>query len=192
MKRFQQMYAYLQENLGIQAFRHVLNTAGIIRFPEYSFEMVRMGIGLYGISPTDSIQSELTEIGSLITQISQIQEHPSGTSIGYGRAQTTTRDSRIATIPLGYADGIPRSLGNGKISFLINGQPAPTFGRICMDMLMLDVTDIPSAKAGDEVVLIGQQGEQQVSVVDLAKAADTIPYEILVRISPRVRRVYVR
>ncbi|MEL6191506.1 MAG: bifunctional UDP-N-acetylmuramoyl-tripeptide:D-alanyl-D-alanine ligase/alanine racemase [Bacteroidota bacterium] len=192
VKRFQQMYAYLQENLGLQAFRHVLNTAGILRFPEYSFEMVRMGIGLYGISPTDSIQSELTEIGSLITQISQIQEHPNGTSIGYGRAQTTTRDSRIATIPLGYADGIPRSLGNGKISFLINGQPAPTFGRICMDMLMLDVTDIPSAKAGDEVVLIGKQGEQQVSVVDLAKAADTIPYEILVRISPRVRRVYVR
>ncbi|MEM8899399.1 MAG: bifunctional UDP-N-acetylmuramoyl-tripeptide:D-alanyl-D-alanine ligase/alanine racemase [Bacteroidota bacterium] len=192
VKRFQQMYAYLQENLGLQAFRHVLNTAGILRLPEYSFEMVRMGIGLYGISPTDSLQSELTEIGSLITQISQIQEHPSGTSIGYGRAQTTTRDSRIATIPLGYADGIPRSLGNGKISFLINGQLAPTFGRICMDMLMLDVTDIPSAKAGDEVVLIGKQGEQQVSVIDLAKAADTIPYEILVRISPRVRRLYVR
>lgn len=192
VKRFQQMYAYLQENLGLQAFRHVLNTAGILRFPEYSFEMVRMGIGLYGISPTDTLQSELAEVGSLITQISQIQEHPSGTSIGYGRAQTTTRDSRIATIPLGYADGIPRSLGNGKISFLINGQPAPTFGRICMDMLMLDVTDIPTAKAGDEVVLIGKQGERQVSVADLAKAADTIPYEILVRISPRVRRVYVR
>ncbi|MEM6768774.1 MAG: alanine racemase C-terminal domain-containing protein, partial [Bacteroidota bacterium] len=103
-----------------------------------------------------------------------------------------TRDSRIATIPLGYADGIPRSLGNGKISFLINGQLAPTFGRICMDMLMLDVTDITTAKAGDEVVLIGTQGEQQISVIDLAKAADTIPYEILVRISPRVRRVYVR
>jgi alanine racemase len=101
-----------------------------------------------------------------------------------------TRKSRIATIPVGYADGIPRSLSNGKFAFLVRGKFAPIVGKVCMDMLMLDVTDIPEALPGDDVVIFGQQGDAFISISDLAKAADTIPYEILVRISPRVRRIY--
>ncbi|RMG69867.1 MAG: bifunctional UDP-N-acetylmuramoyl-tripeptide:D-alanyl-D-alanine ligase/alanine racemase [Bacteroidetes bacterium] len=191
VQRFEAAYAYLQAELGLFAWRHVLNTAGILRFPAWAFEMVRMGIGLYGLAPVDT-GLDLQEIGSLRSLITQIQTHPAGSGIGYGRAQVTTRKSRIATLPIGYADGIPRSVGEGKAHFLLRGQRVPTFGRICMDMLMLDVTDVPEAQAGDEVVLFGWQGETFLSVAELAEAAGTIPYEILVRISPRVRRVYVR
>ncbi len=190
--RFQQMYGQLQAELGLQAFRHILNTVGLQRFPEYQFDMVRLGIGLYGINPLGESPLQLEEIGTLQTSISQIQEHEVGESIGYGRSQRTNRKSRIATLPIGYADGIPRSLSNGRFSFLLRGKWASTFGRVCMDMLMLDVTDIPEAQAGDDVILIGQQGEHRISVREIAHAADTIPYEILTRISPRVRRVYVR
>jgi alanine racemase len=154
--------------------------------------MVRMGIGLYGIEPAPGRQLGLAEIGGLYTHITQIQTHPPGTSVGYGRSQRTQRESRIATVPVGYADGVPRSLGNGRIPMLVRGRLAPTFGRICMDMLMLDVTDIPEAAPGDEVAVFGVQGGAFQSVCALAEAAGTIPYEILVRISPRVRRVYVR
>lgn len=197
VQRFLGMYQSLQQELGLQAFRHIVNTAGLLRFPAYVMDMVRLGIGLYGIDPVPglaakSVPDELQEIGSLHSVISQVQTHEVGESVGYGRAQATQRPSRIATVPIGYADGIPRSLGLGKIRFLVRRQWAATFGRICMDMLMLDVTDIPEAQAGDEVILIGEQGDYQISVRDLAAAADTIPYEILVRLSPRLRRVYVR
>lgn len=196
-QRFLGMYQTLQQRLGLQAFRHVVNTAGLLRFPAYVMDMVRLGIGLYGIDPVPGLAAEqapgeLKEIGSLHSVISQVQAHAAGESVGYGRAQVAQRPSRVATVPIGYADGIPRALGLGKIHFLVRGQWAPTFGRVCMDMLMLDVTDIPEAQAGDEVVLIGAQGERKISVRDLAAAADTIPYEILVRLSPRLRRVYVR
>lgn len=187
---FQEMYGFLQANLGIQPFRHILNTAGILRFPQYSFEMVRMGIGLYGISPVEDELEELEEIGSLHSSISQIRTYPAGQSIGYGRSQTTQRESRIGTIAIGYADGIPRNVGNGKAHFLVRGKEAPTFGRICMDMLMLDLTEIPEAEAGDSVLIFGRDGEAYKSIKDLAKAADTIPYEILVRLSSRIRRIY--
>ncbi|MEM6800689.1 MAG: alanine racemase [Bacteroidota bacterium] len=187
---FQEMYHFLQSNLGIYPFRHILNTAGILRFPDYSFEMVRMGIGLYGISPLEGELAELEEIGSLYSSISQIRTYPAGQSIGYGRSQETKRASRIGTIAIGYADGIPRNVGNGKASFLVRGKEAPTFGRICMDMLMLDLTDIPEAEAGDSVLIFGREGEAYKSIKALAKAADTIPYEILVRLSARIRRIY--
>ncbi|MEL6675912.1 MAG: bifunctional UDP-N-acetylmuramoyl-tripeptide:D-alanyl-D-alanine ligase/alanine racemase [Bacteroidota bacterium] len=192
--RYQAMYAQLREALGLQAFRHVLNTAGLLRFPNYTLDMVRLGIGLYGIDPIEGEKSSLglQEIGSLHAAISQIREYPAGVSIGYGRAQRTERLSRIATLPIGYADGIPRAGGNGVLSFLLKGKRVPTFGRICMDMLMLDVTDVPDARAGDEVVIFGRQGEAFLSVQEMARKVDTIPYEILVRISPRVRRVFAR
>ncbi|MEM7657181.1 MAG: bifunctional UDP-N-acetylmuramoyl-tripeptide:D-alanyl-D-alanine ligase/alanine racemase [Bacteroidota bacterium] len=191
IQRFQAMYTHLHQQLGIVPMRHILNTAGLLRFPQASVEMVRMGIGLYGVHPLGQA-SELEEIGSLRSLISQIQTHPVGSSIGYGRSQRTERESRIATVPVGYADGIPRNLSNGKIGCLVRGKRAPVVGRVCMDMLMLDVTDIPEAEAGEEVVLFGRQGEAFLSVQEVAEAAGTIPYEILVRISPRVRRVYVR
>ncbi|MDW3651572.1 MAG: alanine racemase [Bacteroidia bacterium] len=194
IERFQQMYQSLQSQLGIQSFRHILNTAGILRFPQYAFEMVRMGIGLYGIHPAKATEGliDLEEIGSLHSSISQIRSYSAGQSIGYGRSQETKRQSRIATVAIGYADGIPRSLGEGNISFLVRGKEAPTFGRLCMDMLMLDVTDIPEAEAGDSVLIFGREGEHYLSINKLAEAADTIPYEILVRLSSRIRRIYER
>lgn len=190
--RLNAMTDRLTQELGIYPFRHILNTAGMLNFPDHTMDMVRLGIGLYGIDPTEShaANGNLLEIGSLHAFISDINEYPAGTSIGYGRSQVTDRVTRIATVPIGYADGILRSLGNGKASFLVHGQLAPTFGRICMDMLMLDVTDIPAARPGGEVVLFGEQNGAFLSVVEMATAADTIPYEILVRISPRVRRIY--
>lgn len=194
IERFQDMHQTLQAELGIASFRHILNTAGLLRFPQFAFEMVRLGIGLYGIDPLEQSgeQAKIEEIGSLHSSISQIRAYPEGLSIGYGRTQKTQRPSRIATVAIGYADGIPRSVGNGKASFLVHGQPAPTFGRICMDMLMLDVTDIPEAEAGDPVLIFGRDQEHYLSIKALSKAADTIPYEILVRLSVRIRRIYER
>ncbi|MEO1447893.1 MAG: alanine racemase [Bacteroidota bacterium] len=187
---FDRLYNKLFLGTGLHPWRHILNTAGLLQFPAAHWEMVRMGIGLYGINPVRDHPLHLQEVGSLISQISQIHQYPAGTSIGYGRAQSTIRDSRIATIPIGYADGIPRSLGEGRISFGIRGAMAPTIGRVCMDMLMLDVTDVPEARAGDPVLIWGEYGDQVLSVDRLALASGTIPYEILVRVSPRVRRIF--
>ncbi|MEM6344324.1 MAG: alanine racemase [Bacteroidota bacterium] len=191
VQRFSGLYQILQKELGLHSFRHILNTAGILRFPDYAFDMVRMGIGLYGLSPLETAVEGLAEIGSLRTRITQVKSWAKGASIGYGRSQLTERESLIATIPIGYADGIPRAVSNGKARFLVGGQRVPIFGRVCMDMIMLDVTDVPGVKAGDEVVCFGKQGEAHISVQELAEAAGTIAYEILVRISPRVRRVFI-
>ncbi|GAB4414509.1 MAG: bifunctional UDP-N-acetylmuramoyl-tripeptide:D-alanyl-D-alanine ligase/alanine racemase [Bacteroidia bacterium] len=194
VQRFGEMYARLQQGLGIYAWRHVLNTSGGLRFPQYAMDMVRLGIGLYGVDPVAgaAVQPPLHEIGALYSSISHLQDWPAGSSIGYGRAQVATRDTRIATVAAGYADGIPRSLGLGRAAFLVRGQRAATFGRVCMDMLMLDVTDIHGVQVGDEVCIFGRQGEAFLSVQELAHAAGTIPYELLVHIGPRVRRVYTR
>lgn len=189
VSRFLEMYGILHEKTGIEPQRQILNSAGILRFPQYAWEMIRLGIAMYGIKTSES-PVELREIGSLHTSITQIRSYPAGQSIGYGRSQFTLRPSRIATIPIGYADGIPRSLSNGKAEFLVKGKRAPIFGRVCMDMLMLDVTDITEAVQGDEVVIYGRQGADYISISELAERAGTIPYELLVRVSPRVRRVY--
>lgn len=182
----------VSEALGYQPIRHLLNTAGLLRFPEYQFEMVRTGIGLYGISPVPGEAANLEEVGSLHSAVQQVHEYAAGTYIGYGCSARTTRPSRIATVPVGYADGVRRSLGNGRLSVLIKGRPAPIFGRVCMDMIMIDVTDVPGVKAGDEVVLFGHQGDAFQSVNEVADKCGTIAYEILSGISQRVRRVYVR
>lgn len=176
---------------GEKPLRHLLNTAGILRYPEQNYDMVRLGIGLYGISPIAAFSKELSEIGTLQSLISQVHEYPSGTAIGYGCSDITQRDSRIGIVPIGYADGIRRSLSNGKFSLLVRGQRAPIIGRICMDMLMLDLTEIPEAGEGDEVVILGKQGKGFISVNEMAEACDTIPYEILTGIGQRVRRVYI-
>ena len=194
IERFQRMYDKLKAELEIYAFRHILNTAGAIRFPDFSMDMVRFGIGLYGINPVSkSLEDlQLREIGSLHSTITQVRSWPAGKSIGYGRSEYLKRPSMIATVPIGYADGIPLSLGNGNMHFLVRGKKVPTVGRICMDMLMIDVTDVPEVRAGEEVVLFGSQGDAFISVEELASAASTIPYEILVRISPRVRKIYLQ
>ncbi|MFN0201457.1 MAG: alanine racemase [Bacteroidia bacterium] len=192
LERFEKIWRTFAQTLGITPLRHALNSAGILRFPQYAWDMVRLGVGLYGINPTNLPEpsQRLKEIGTLQTLISQIHSYPENTSVGYGRSQFTHRESRIATVPIGYADGILRCLGNGKTQFWLHGKPAPTFGRVCMDMLMLDVTDIPEAKIGDTVLIFGENNSDQQSVNAIAAAANTISYEILTRISPRVRRVY--
>jgi alanine racemase len=192
VRRFEQFYAGMGFTPGQGPMRHILNTAGILRFRQYAWEMVRLGIGLYGVSPLESAEDDLREIGSLHTVVTQVHDLPPGTPVGYACSQETKQQARIATIPVGYADGIRRSLSNGVGAFLVRGMRAPVIGRVCMDMLMLDVTRIPGVVEGDEVVLIGRQGSEHVSVAEIAQRCGTIPYEILTGISQRVRRVYVR
>lgn len=193
-QRFQHFYAELVGAMDFEQapLRHICNTAGMLRFPEYALDMVRLGIGLYGIPPFEGADIDLQEIGSIHTVVTQVHEYAASTPIGYGCSEARDYSARIATLPIGYADGIRRSLSNGKGRFLIRGQRAPVIGRVCMDMLILDVTHVPGAQAGDEVVLMGGQGSDFISVKEIAQLCDTISYEILTGISQRVRRVYVR
>lgn len=175
----------IQKSLNYPIMKHILNSAGIERFPEAQFDMVRLGIGLYGISSVD--EKALKPVATLKTRILQIRNVKKGESIGYNRNQVLERDSRIACLPIGYADGLDRRLGNGRFSVWLNGRLCPIVGNICMDICMIDVTNVP-AEETNEVVIFGE--EQAVSL--LAEALDTIPYEILTSISPRVKRVYYK
>lgn len=173
--------------LQIQPIRHILNTSGIYNFPEYQFDMVRLGIGLYGVGNDENEMKQLENVGTLKTVILQIKEVPTGDSVGYSRKFRATHQTRTATIPIGYADGIPRSWGNQKGYVMIKNQKAPIIGNICMDMLMVDITDI-NCKEGDSVILFGEQPR----VTEIAKTIGTIPYEILTSISQRVKRIFYK
>lgn len=175
----------LEEGLEYKVIKHILNTAGIERFPQYQMDMVRLGIGLYGVSASGL--RGLRNVSTLKTTILQIQDVPKGDSIGYGRRSYVDRDSRIAIIPIGYADGLDRHFSNREGIVLINGQRCPIIGNICMDACMVDVTDI-EAHEGDTVVIFGEGLE----VNELSDRLHTIPYEILTSVSPRVKRVYYR
>lgn len=171
-----------------QMMRHILNSTGITRFPEYQYDMVRLGICLYGIPTlTDGSHDELQPVSSLYTVVISIKEWPTGTPIGYGCREILTRPSRIATIPIGYADGLRRALGCGRTKVWINGTLCPIVGNICMDICMVDVTDAVCA-VGDRVEVFGHH----VSVMDMADTLGTIPYEVLTSVSARVKRVYFR
>jgi alanine racemase len=183
---FTEMCQLLQKLTGKHFIRHILNSGGIVRHASAHMEMVRLGIGLYGISEGDS-QNQLLPVGQLKTVISQIRSVNSGDSIGYSRKGMVARNSLIATLPIGYADGLSRKLGNGKFAFIIRGQNAPTVGNICMDMCMVDVTDIKNVQEGDAVIVF--ENSEQIKM--LADAAETIPYEILTGLSPRIKRVYL-
>lgn len=185
--RFEKMSDELMKALRIQPIRHILNTSGISNFTESQYDMVRLGIGLYGVSNDASEQKYLENVGTLKTIISQLRVIPSGESVGYGRRFTAENPTKIATIPIGYADGISRHYGNGNGSVLINGKKAPIVGSVCMDMLMVDVTGI-GCKEGDEVIIFGEG----LSIVEMAKVLKTIPYEIMAGISQRVKRVFYR
>lgn len=165
---------------------HILNSSGITRFPEAQFDMVRLGIGLYGISPEPEVQSMLLPVSTMKTRISQIKEIPCGDSVGYNRRWIAERDSRIAIIPIGYADGLSRHLGNSRGHVRIAGKDVPIIGSICMDMCFVDITGV-DCQEGDEVILFGPDD----MLTGMAEAAGTIPYEILTAVSPRVKRVYV-
>jgi alanine racemase len=165
--------------------KHILNSGGIARFPEAQFDMVRLGIGLYGIDPSVVMQKQLQAIGTLKTIVSQLRHVKAHETIGYSRRGVLTKDSVIATVAIGYADGLNRKLGNGKGYMLVNGHRVPTVGSICMDMTMLDVTGL-NVKEGDEVIVFANDTELN----DVASKVGTIPYEILTSISQRVKRVY--
>ncbi len=173
----------LQAAFPHKILRHILNTAGIERFAGAQFEMCRLGIGLYGISPIDN--RILNTVSTLKTTILQIHNVPKDDTVGYSRKGVLTRDSRIADIPIGYADGLNRHLGNGHAYCLVNGKKAPYVGNICMDVAMIDVTDI-DCKEGDSVEIFGKN----LPVTVLSDILGTIPYEILTGISERVKRVY--
>ena len=175
----------ISNGLGYNPTRHLVNSAGILRFPEYHFDMVRLGIGLYGIDANDQYQSALLPISTLKTTISQVKSLKAGETVGYGRRGIAETDMQIATIAIGYADGFSRQLSNGKGAVLIKGKLAPVIGTVCMDMTMADVTGI-DAQEGDEVIIFGKEKPIQ----EIAQALDTIPYEILTSVGERVKRTY--
>jgi alanine racemase len=187
IERFDKMYHLLAEALAYRPMRHLLNSGGIIRFPERHMEMVRLGIGLYGLDSSQQIQDQLQVVLTLKASISQIKTVKAGETIGYSRKGLATKDLRIATISIGYADGLLRAAGNGKHQVNIRGQMAPIIGNVCMDMCMVDVSHIAEAREGDEVIIFGERP----TVTDLAKAMGTIGYEVFTGVSGRVRRVYL-
>ena len=176
----------LQEFLPYPFLRHIANSAAIIRHPQLQLDMVRLGIGLYGIDSADSHQLDLLEVSTLKSTIAQIKSLHEGDTIGYNRRGIAGPHTRIATVRIGYADGYPRSLGNGNGKMWVKGRLAPVIGSVCMDMTMIDITGIPDLGEGDEVVVFGNE----LSVNQLAHWAQTIPYEILTGVSQRVKRVY--
>ena len=173
------------EKLGYPVWKHILNSAGIERFIDAQWDMVRLGIGLYGVSASGL--NGLKNVSTLKTTILQIQEIPNHETVGYGRKEALNRDAKIATIRIGYADGLDRKSGNRKGKVWINGKYAPIVGNVCMDLCMVDITGI-DAKEGDSVIVFGEN----LPVLEVAESIDTIPYEILTSISPRVKRVYVK
>ena len=183
---FKRLCSILEQQLGYGFLRHAANSSAIRRHPEAQLDMVRLGIGLYGVDP-GNIHSTLVEAVALKTTIAQIRKVKNGESVGYGRKAILSRDSLIATIRIGYADGYPRVLGNGKGTVMINGNLVPTVGNVCMDMTMIDITDFPEISRYDEVLIFGPEK----SIVQMAKQAGTIPYEIMTGITQRVPRVYL-
>ena len=183
IETFEEAAAQLQSAFPHKILRHICNTAGIERYPGAQFDMVRLGIGLYGIDPyTNKILNNVT---TLKTTILQIHDVKADETVGYSRKGVLDKDSRIAAIPIGYADGLNRHLGNGKGYCLVNGKKAPYVGNICMDVCMIDVTGI-DYKEGDKVIIFGDD----LPVTTIAEWLDTIPYEILTAVSTRVKRVY--
>ena len=183
---FNRLCSSLYHQLGYDFIRHAANTSAIRRHPDAQLDMVRLGIGLYGIDPSND-DAILLEAIALKTTIAQIRKVKQGETVGYGGKAILNRDSLIATIRIGYADGYPRALGNGKGTVMINGHLVSTVGSVCMDMTMLDITDYPEISLNDEVLVFGS-GK---SIVQLAKEAGTIPYEIMTGITQRVPRVYL-
>ncbi|MPM34534.1 Alanine racemase [bioreactor metagenome] len=181
----QDVHKEIEEKIGYPVWKHILNSAGIERFIDAQWDMVRLGIGLYGVSASGL--NGLKNVSTLKTTILQIKEIPNHETVGYGRKEALDRDAKIATIRIGYADGLDRKSGNRKGKVLINGKFAPIVGNVCMELCMVDITGI-DAKEGDSVIVFGED----LSVIELAESIDTIPYEILTSVSPRVKRIYVK
>jgi len=184
---FEKAYTQIEEALGYQVIKHISNTSGIIRWPNAQYDMVRLGIGLYGVdAAVPAGDAGLKPIATLKTTVSQVKKVLANDTIGYNRNGSLKKDGVIATVRIGYADGYLRAFGNGVGKMLVNGVPVPTVGNVSMDMCMLDVTNAPNIKEGDEVIVFNEQQR----IEELAAQIGTIPYEILTNISQRVKRVY--
>jgi alanine racemase len=184
--RFKAMSEKIIRAFDYPIMQHILNSAGIVRFPEAQFDMVRLGIGLYGVGVNENEQKKLENVSSLKTTISQIRRLKKGETVGYNRRGVLEHDAVIATVAIGYADGYERILGSGKGKMWVHGKPAPVVGDVCMDMCMIDITGI-DAKEGDEAVVF----DNIPALLQMAKDMNTIPYEVLTGLSPRVKRIYM-
>ena len=183
---FEKMAKTISTGLRINPMKHILNSSGIARFPQFQYEMVRLGIGLYGFDPSGFVL-DLKTVMTLKARISRIKTITEGNTVGYDRRWKALRTSNIATISIGYADGLRRQAGNGKWQVLIHGSRVDIVGSICMDMTMVDVTDIPGVQEGDEVTIFGEVNRAD----KLAEVYQTIPYEVFTGISSRVKRTYI-
>jgi alanine racemase len=186
IQKFEKAYKQIEEALGYKVIKHLSNTAGITRWPNAQYDMVRLGIGLYGVdSAISEDENGLQPIASLKTSVSQVKKVLAGETIGYSRNGSLLKDGKIATVRIGYADGYLRAFGNGVGKMLIKGALAPTVGNISMDTCMIDVSGIDVSE-GDEVIVFNNE----LKIQELATEIGTIPYEILTNISQRVKRVY--
>ncbi len=186
VSEFTDMATQISEAIGYTPSRHLANSAGIARFPEARLDMVRLGVGLYGLAAKPEDQENLMTVGTLKTVISQIKYVKSSETVGYGRKGKLTRDTKTATIAIGYADGYDRRFSGGVGEVLINGHRCKVVGNVCMDMTMVDITDVPHVEEGDEVIIFGNG----LTMIDLANKINTIAYEILTSVSERVKRVF--
>lgn len=191
-ERFMDAVSNLEQGSGRRfAIRHCANSGAVINYKEYCLDMVRPGIATYGIYPAKETGGlDLRPAMELKTRVAQITTHQPGDSISYGRTFVADAPMRIAVLPIGYADGLRRNL-SGKLEVLIHGQRVRQIGRICMDMCMVDVTDIPDVQSGDVATIFGRDGEAFISIDELAEKAGTISYELLCAVSPRVPRIYL-
>ena len=190
---FDEFYEKLQLRGVHIPVRHMNNSAGLMNFDNH-YEMVRAGIVLYGMYPSDEVDPALLQIRPALqwhSHVTHVKTLPAGREISYGGTCVTTKPTRVATVPVGYADGYRRSL-SGKFHVLIRGKKAPILGRVCMDQMMVDVTDIDDVTCGDRVVLVGRSGEEEITVETIAAAADSFNYEFICGISRRVPRIYSR
>jgi alanine racemase len=191
MDRFEDLITSLEKRGMSVPVRHAANSAAVLDYRRALFTMVRPGVMLYGYNPLEGgAGADLRPVLSLVTRIAFLKRTPAGVPISYGRTFITGRESLIATIPIGYADGYSRGLSN-RGEAIVHGKRVPVAGRVCMDMTMLDVTDVPGVAEGDEVVLIGSQGAERITADDVAAKTGTISYEVLCGISGRVPRVYI-
>ena len=191
LRSFEMIVSSIQEAGISEPLVHSLNSAGVIRFAEHACDMVRVGLMLYGSSPIAEFQEKLKPVMALKTRIALLREVPAGRSISYGRTFITQDSMRVATLAIGYADGYQRALSNRDTEVLIGGKRCKVLGRVTMDQIMVDVSALPNARCGDEAVLIGSQGSEQIFASELAAKAGTIPWEIFTGIKNRVERVYI-
>lgn len=191
LSRFRELVTRIRGEVPGNYLVHTLPSAGLLGFADSAFDIVRAGLMLYGSSPDREFQKLLRPVMALKSRVALVRDLAIGSSVSYGRTFIAPRPTRVATLSCGYADGFPRSVSNRDAAVLIGGQRCTVIGRVTMDLTMIDVTDLPSVSVGDEAVLIGRQGKEEIFATEVAERAGTIAWEILSRIGSRVARVYV-